>query len=419
MLYLLQGIVLCLVAPFLGIALLESLKSRRGRIKLRQREDVAVGSLLLSFTLLVVAFIALPLTIRLNVLPAQFKTPLSIEEIKARGWTPWNITTHDGHRLDCGLAMRSQPTQRWVVHFVGNFAHFTTAPRYFGKKLKANSLACNYRGVGLGTGRFKRAEQLFSDGRAILSTLKQRFHPRENDIIIDGHSVGAAVSSQIICPDCTYVVDRSFSSISALVRSQWTQVCLGAFPSYWRVHQELVFASLALITFFPSTTGLLLDVFVIDALLLGPLFAYIFLQTEVLLPCSRVLRRLGLQRPRSRIQLLKTFACLSLILAMVFDVAGLYLKSYGLEMATDKALRARIAQGSKLLLVYNPWEWTIPHRASIHRALEWNGLTEHGNVHELQITEHWRYYPLLAHNMRTATLIDEIAQSVNKIMTNL
>ena len=59
---------------------------------------------------------------------------------------------------------------------------------------------------------------MVEDGTIALQHMVDEFHVEYNDIILHGWSIGGAVASQINCPDCLVINDRSFSRLSRLLR---------------------------------------------------------------------------------------------------------------------------------------------------------------------------------------------------------
>jgi pimeloyl-ACP methyl ester carboxylesterase len=85
------------------------------------------------------------------------------------------------------------------------------------RRVGADAVAANYRGVGTSGGVSRAAGDLVHDASDVISyLLRADSKLQQRDIVIFGHSIGGGVAAQIVAhryPECGLVLDRTFSAL--------------------------------------------------------------------------------------------------------------------------------------------------------------------------------------------------------------
>jgi uncharacterized protein len=127
------------------------------------------------------------------------------------------IVTDDGVILSVWYAAPPRPVA--VVLFLhgngGNLFANQNLPRWLVDQARCTVLAVDYRGYGLSEG-MPTVEGVLSDVRAARRDLVQRAGVKECDVILMGHSLGAALAVQIASesPPRALVLQSAFSSLA-------------------------------------------------------------------------------------------------------------------------------------------------------------------------------------------------------------
>lgn len=130
------------------------------------------------------------------------------------------IPTPEGHRLE-GYQVVNPASNKWVVFFTGNsglYQNFVDQLFLYSRLYQVNVLQVNYRGTGHSEGTPTCIDDLINDGKAIVHDLIQREHVDRNDIVLDGISLGGAVTLGVAKDlQIPAVVHNTFSSIEAMI----------------------------------------------------------------------------------------------------------------------------------------------------------------------------------------------------------
>jgi pimeloyl-ACP methyl ester carboxylesterase len=196
--------------------------------------SAGVWAIAMLFRVLVVPFIIMPA----QLVSTMNKEPL--REHKSRFLATYrnvasslSIPTEDGTVLDAVLIRNQsssglEPAKRpWVLWFNTNgvcLEENLGFAEVYARTIGANILVFNFRGVGESTGQILQFSDMLIDGRAAFKFLLDNEGATPDKILLHGHSMGAAVACMLRreYPDGPIVHDRSFGSLTAVVKTKLT-----------------------------------------------------------------------------------------------------------------------------------------------------------------------------------------------------
>ena len=215
----------------------------------------------------------------------------------------------------------------------------------------------------------------------------------EKDVILYGLSVGGAVVSGVECEQCTYVIDRSFHTLSRA--GAWLVyrvisiailfvvstfifmdglIRLGGFEPYELSPHVYYWIIAGIGMFFGGrlpVLGHLLEGECADFLIMVPLWFYSLYQFAVLMPRSQLRRTIGFVPDWLFFRDLALAFCL---IVAVTDVTSGVLELNGFEIHVTDNLIVKCNQGSRIVVIHAGWlDFIVPEHvntASHLRSLE-------------------------------------------------
>jgi pimeloyl-ACP methyl ester carboxylesterase len=130
------------------------------------------------------------------------------------------LVTTDGVTLSAWF-IPGAPKKPLLVYFHGNASNLADCVGYLRlfHELGFPLLAVDYRGYGASSGKLEREEELYRDGRGVITYLEKRGW-RPDGMIFYGQSLGGAVALQMAreTPPAGLVLEATFTSIPDMAR---------------------------------------------------------------------------------------------------------------------------------------------------------------------------------------------------------
>ncbi len=139
-------------------------------------------------------------------------------------WEPVSWETADGETLH-GDFMETEEATHTVLYFHGNTGNISLLPgqMYVFQTLGFNALLFDYRGFGESSGKIKKEENLYEDGRSVIKFLTEEKHIPLESIIFWGQSLGTGVATELAQKQniAALVLDFPFLSLSSVAQSHY------------------------------------------------------------------------------------------------------------------------------------------------------------------------------------------------------